>query len=177
MSLNGGVLVIVTFFDFFLQNIDFWGPRRFLDPLKVWGDTLEHFWKIPKKNFSINLFSKGKPPPWRKSLLQKMTILGAEITQNGSGGQKMRFFKVRDIDTIIEPGEKEHQTDVSSALKRFGDHPSRFWGITKFWTPALRFGPLLDFPYQNGSVGIKITKVDDYLKIDWGGHQTFLGPK
>ena len=33
----------------------------------------------------------------------------------------MRFFKVRDIDTIIEPGEKEHQTDVSSALKRFGD--------------------------------------------------------
>ena len=55
-----------------------------------------------------------------------MTILGAEITQNRSGGQKTQFFKVQDIDTIIEPGEKEHQTDVSSALKRFGDHPSRF---------------------------------------------------
>ena len=48
-------------------------------------------------------------------------MLGSEIPQNGSGGQKMRFFKVRDIDTIIEAGEKEHQTDVSSALKRFGD--------------------------------------------------------
>ena len=63
-----------------------------------------------------------------------MTILGAEITQNGSGGQKMRFFKVQDIDTIIEPGEKEHQTNVSSALKRFGDHPCRFSDIMEFWT-------------------------------------------
>ena len=48
------------------------------------------------------------------------------MAQNHPGGQKMRFFKLQDIDTIIEPGEKEHQTDVSSALKRVGDHPSRF---------------------------------------------------
>ena len=60
------------------------------------------------------------------SLMQKNSIFRAKITQNHPGGQKMRFFKVRDIDTIIEPGEKEHQTDVSSALKRFGDHPCRF---------------------------------------------------
>ena len=58
--------------------------------------------------------------------MQKKSIFRAKITQNHPGGQKMRFFKVRDIDTIIEPGEKEHQTDVSSALKRFGDHPLRF---------------------------------------------------
>ena len=57
---------------------------------------------------------------------KKCHFQGAEITQNHPGGQKMRFFKLQDIDTIIEPGEKEHQTDVSSALKRFGDHSSRF---------------------------------------------------
>ena len=44
--------------------------------------------------------------------MQKNVIFRAEITQNHPGGQKMRFFKVRDIDTIIEPGEKEHQTDA-----------------------------------------------------------------
>ena len=88
----------------------------------------------------------------------------------------MRFFKLQDIDTIIEPGEKEHQTDVSSALKRFGDHPRRFWDIVKFWTAWPYFGPLLDFPYQSGCVGVKITNVGAYLKIGMGGHQTFLGP-
>ena len=56
---------------------------------------------------------------------KKFHFQGAKITQNHPGGQKMRFFKLQDIDTIIEPGEKEHQTDVSSALKRFGDHPYR----------------------------------------------------
>ena len=58
--------------------------------------------------------------------MQKMVFCGAEITQNHPGGQKMRFFKLQDIDTIIEPGEKEHQTDVSSAPKRFGDHSLQF---------------------------------------------------
>ena len=105
-----------------------------------------------------------------------MTILGAEITQNRSGGQKMRFFKVQDIDTIIEPGEKEHQTDVSSALKRFGNHPCSFLDIAKFWFATPYFGPILDFPYQNALQGVKITKICDYLKIGMGGHQTFLGP-
>ena len=57
---------------------------------------------------------------------KKFYFQGAKITQNHPGGQKMRFFKVQDIDTIIEPGEKERQTDVSSALKMFADPPSRF---------------------------------------------------
>ena len=54
--------------------------------------------------------------------MQKIVFWGAEITQNHPGGQKMRFFKLQDIDTIIEPGEKEHQIDVTSDLKRFGGH-------------------------------------------------------
>ena len=37
---------------------------------------------------------------------------------------KCDFFKVQDNDTTIRLGEKEHQTDVSSALKRLYDHLS-----------------------------------------------------
>ena len=37
---------------------------------------------------------------------------------------KCDFFKVQDNDTTIRLGEKEGQTDVSSALKRFYDHRS-----------------------------------------------------
>ena len=33
--------------------------------------------------------------------------------------QKIDFFKVRDIDTPIQPRKKKHQTNVSSALKTF----------------------------------------------------------
>ena len=97
----------------------------------------------------------------------KNLIFRAEITQNHPGGQKMRFFKVRDIDTIIEPGEKEHQTDVSSALKRFGDHPCRFWDIMKFWTAVPWFGPLLDFPYKVVVWGSKSRKLVTISKSAW----------
>ena len=38
--------------------------------------------------------------------MQKNVIFRAEITQNHPGGQKMRFFKLQDIDTIIEPGKR-----------------------------------------------------------------------
>ena len=34
--------------------------------------------------------------------------------------KKMQFFKLQDIDTIIEKGEKEHQTNITSAPKRLG---------------------------------------------------------
>ena len=39
--------------------------------------------------------------------------------------QKIEIFKVHDIDTIIQPREKTHQTHVSSALKPFYDHMRR----------------------------------------------------
>ena len=34
--------------------------------------------------------------------------------------KKMQFFKLQDIDTIIETGEKEYQFNISSASKRVG---------------------------------------------------------
>ena len=106
---------------------------------------------------------------------KKLPFLGAWNPQNGLGGQKMRFFKVQDIDTIIEPGEKEHQTDVSSALKRFGDHPCRFWDIMKFWTAAPWFGPLLDFPYKVVVWGSKSRKLMTFSKSTYCLFQN-MGP-
>ena len=38
-----------------------------------------------------------------------------------------------DNDTTIQPGEKEGQTDVSSALKKFYDHYRGFWENPIFW--------------------------------------------
>ena len=55
----------------------------------------------------------------------------------------MRFFKLEDIDTIIESGEKEHQTSISSVLKRLGDHSFWFWDSYQylvFWPPDSHFG-------------------------------------
>ena len=48
--------------------------------------------------------------------------MSAEKAKNRHRAKKCDFFKVRDNDTTIHPGEKEGQTDVSSALKRFYDH-------------------------------------------------------
>ena len=56
------------------------------------------------------------------SLVQKSPLGRAENTKNDHRGKKCDFFKVKDNDTTIQPGEKEGQTDLSSALKRFGDH-------------------------------------------------------
>ena len=38
-----------------------------------------------------------------------------------------------DNDTMIQPGEKEDQTDVSSALKKFYGHYSSFSKNPNFW--------------------------------------------
>ena len=57
--------------------------------------------------------------------------------KNGLTDQKIEIFKVHDIDTIIQPREKTHQTHVSSALKTFYDHMRRLWDsgkISKFYT-------------------------------------------
>ena len=52
--------------------------------------------------------------------------------------------------------------------------------------PILRYDEFLDrctqiwafvgLSLQSGRVGVKTTKIGDYLKIDMSGHQTFLGP-
>ena len=54
-----------------------------------------------------------------------MISQGAEIGPKiASESKESDFFKVQDNDTTIRLGEKEGQTDVSSALKRFYDHLS-----------------------------------------------------
>ena len=67
-------------------------------------------------------------------------ILASQATpyrgKNGLADQKIEIFKVHDIDTIIQPREKTHQTHVSSALKTFYDHMRRLWDsgkISKFY--------------------------------------------
>ena len=60
--------------------------------------------------------------------------------KNGLTDQKIEIFKVHDIDTIIQPREKTHQTHVSSALKTFYDHMRRLWDsgkISKFYTSTI----------------------------------------
>ena len=51
----------------------------------------------------------------------------------GWATKKIKIFKVHDIDTIIQPREKTHQTHVSSALKTFYDHMQHLWGSGKIW--------------------------------------------
>ena len=73
-------------------------------------------------------------------LPRKMTLFQAlEKWKNQFTDQKMQFFKVWDIVTIIEPRQKTHQTHVSSALKTFYHHLRRLWDNRKnleFWAFA-----------------------------------------
>ena len=48
-------------------------------------------------------------------------------------GQKIDFFKVRDIVTTIQPRKKKHQTNVSSALKTFRTTCGVSEIIAKMW--------------------------------------------
>ena len=50
---------------------------------------------------------------------QNKPAQGLGTPQNRPMTQKIDFFKVRDIDTPIQPRKKKHQTNVSSALKHF----------------------------------------------------------
>ena len=88
----------------------------------------------------------------------------------------MRFFKVWDNDTPIQPGEKEGQTDVSSALKRFYDHYSGFWENLIFRFSITALTTLLGFLYRNALLELKKSKIQDFLKNRCSGRKTFLGP-
>ena len=92
------------------------------------------------------------------SLLQKWPFGRAENTQNSSKIKKCDFFKVWDNDTPIQPGEKEGQTDVSSALKRFYDHYRGFWENLKFWFSTTALTTLLRFLYRKALLELKISK-------------------
>ena len=62
-------------------------------------------------------------------VITKMPILAcwacSHRGKNGLTDQKIEIFKVHDIDTIIQPWEKTHQTHLNSALKTFYDHMRR----------------------------------------------------
>ena len=81
-----------------------------------------------------------------------------------------------DNDTTIQPGEKEGQTDVSSAVKRFYDHYRGFWENLRFWFSATTLTTFLGFLYRNAVVELKKSKICDFLKNRGSGRKTFLGP-
>ena len=81
-----------------------------------------------------------------------------------------------DNDTTIQPGEKEGQTDVSSALKRFYDHYRGFWENLKFWFSTTALTTLLGFLYRKALLELKKSKIQDFLKNRCSGRKTFLGP-
>ena len=76
------------------------------------------------KNFSKNffhttLFENFLPTNVSAVDVQNQPAQGLGTPQNRLMTQKIDFFKVRDIDTPIQPRKKKHQTNVSSALKTF----------------------------------------------------------
>ena len=86
------------------------------------------------------------------------------------------FFKVWDNDTMIQPGEKKGQTDVSSTLKRFYDNYSVFWENHKFWISITSLTTFLGFLYRNPVEELKKSKNLDFLRNRCSGRKTFLGP-
>ena len=63
-----------------------------------------------------------------------------------------------DDDTTIQPGEKEGQIDVSSALKKFYDHYSRFWENLNFGFLTTSITILLGFLYRTDNTELKKSK-------------------
>ena len=81
-----------------------------------------------------------------------------------------------DNDTTIQPGEKEGQTDVSSALKRFYDHYRGFWENLKFGFSTTALTTLLGFLYIKALLELKISQNQDFLKNRCSCRKTFFGP-
>ena len=69
-----------------------------------------------------------------------------------------------DNDTTIQTGEKEGQTDVSSAIKRFYDHYRGFWENLIFRFSITALTTLLGFLYRTGHADLK--KLSKYSNID-----------
>ena len=69
-----------------------------------------------------------------------------------------------DDDTPIQPGEKEGQTDVSSALKRFYDHHRRFWENLTFLFFELYNGISVQKAQESGKDGNRKSKFEIFSK-------------
>ena len=109
----------MTFSDFFLKNgflSDYVVPAC---PKYISG-KLRCFSKNFSKNFfHTTLFENFLPNGVSVADAKNQPAQGLGTPQNRSMTQKIDFFKVRDIDTPIQPRKKKHQTNVSSALKTF----------------------------------------------------------
>merc|ERR1712219_37154 len=116
----GGVsLCLVVFGTFF-------GCKRFLSDYmvpacpKYISGKLRSFSKNFSKNiFHTTLFENFLPTDASVADAKNQPAQGLGTPQNRPMTQKIDFFKVRDIDTPIQPRKKKHQTNVSSALKTF----------------------------------------------------------
>ena len=72
-----------------------------------------------KNFFHTTLFENFLSNKVSVAAVQNQPAQGLGTPQNCTMTQKIDFFKVRDIDTPIQPRKKKHQTNVSSALKTF----------------------------------------------------------
>ena len=81
-----------------------------------------------------------------------------------------------DNDTTIQPVEKEDQTDISSAVKKFYDHYRGFWETLIFRFSITTLTTFLSILYRNAIIGIKNSKIWNFLKNRGSGRKKFLGP-
>ena len=86
---------------------------------KYISGKLRSFSKNFSKIFFIPLFENFLPNGVSVVDVQNQSAQELGTPQNCPMTQKIDFFKVRDIDTPIQPRKKKHQTNVSSALKTF----------------------------------------------------------
>ena len=85
----------------------------------IFLESLEVFLKNFQNFFHTTLFENFLPNNVSVAAAKNQPAQGLGTPQNRSMTQKIDFFKVRDIDTPIQPRKKKHQTNVSSALKTF----------------------------------------------------------
>ena len=117
---RGGVLEFATFSDFFFLKNRFLSDYVVSACPKYISGKLRSFSKNFSKNFfHTTLFENFLPTNVSAVDVQNQPAQGLGTPQNRPMTQKIDFFKVRDIDTPIQPRKKKHQTNVSSALKTF----------------------------------------------------------
>ena len=68
-------------------------------------------------------------------------------------------------DTTNQPGEREDQTDVILALKRFYDYYCRFWENLKFWFFELYNGISVQKAQESGKGSSKKSKIKIFSKM------------
>ena len=143
---------VCHFFPHFSQKMDFWATTWSQDAQNIFLETLEIFWKIPRKKISKFLPWALLMGPSKLSPCQKITFAGGWEGQKSLMTQKIDFFKVRDIDTSIQPRKKKHQTNVSSALKLFRTTCGVSEIIAKIWIFALPLHVSAGIPAENAHI-------------------------